>query len=113
MTSIAGTSLLTGLLLALVICALLYGLLIVAVALGGRREEAQALARLVPDMVGLLRRLLADPRVSTAHKLLLGAAVAYLALPFDLVPDFVPVIGALDDAIVVGLVLRLVLRAAG
>jgi uncharacterized membrane protein YkvA (DUF1232 family) len=61
----------------------------------------------------LVQRLLRDPRVPRRRKLLLGALVAYLALPFDLVPDFIPVAGQLDDAIVLALVLRLVLRGGG
>jgi uncharacterized membrane protein YkvA (DUF1232 family) len=48
--------------------------------------------------------------VPRRHKLLLGALVGYLALPFDLVPDFIPVAGHLDDAFVVALTLRTVLR---
>jgi uncharacterized membrane protein YkvA (DUF1232 family) len=58
----------------------------------------------------LFKRLLSDPRVPRRRKLLLGVMVAYLAVPFDLVPDFIPVIGLLDDALLVGVVLRRVLR---
>jgi uncharacterized membrane protein YkvA (DUF1232 family) len=54
-----------------------------------------------------------DPRVPRRRKLLLVALAAYLALPFDLIPDFVPVAGQLDDAILVALVLRIVLRSGG
>jgi uncharacterized membrane protein YkvA (DUF1232 family) len=61
----------------------------------------------------LFRRLLADPRVPRSRKLLLAASIGYLALPFDLVPDFIPVAGQLDDAIVVVLALRAVLREGG
>ena len=46
-------------------------------------------------------------------KLLVLVALAYLALPFDLVPDFIPIVGALDDVLVVVLVLRVVLAASG
>jgi len=52
-------------------------------------------------------------RVARRHKLLLAATAGYLAFPIDLVPDFIPVAGQLDDAIVVALVLRSVLRAVG
>lgn len=61
----------------------------------------------------LFRRLLRDPRVPRRHKLLLGGLVAYLALPIDLVPDFVPVLGQLDDALLVALALRRVVRSGG
>jgi uncharacterized membrane protein YkvA (DUF1232 family) len=87
-----------------------YAALVVALLLAGRREDARALAGFVPDCVVLFRRLLGDPRVPRRRKLLLGALVGYLALPFDLVPDFIPVVGQLDDALVVALALRVVLR---
>jgi uncharacterized membrane protein YkvA (DUF1232 family) len=79
----------------------------------GRREDAHALATLIPDCIVLVTRLTRDPRVPRRRKLLLIALVAYLALPFDLVPDFIPVAGQLDDAIIVALVLRHVIRAGG
>lgn len=79
----------------------------------GRRDAARALAAFVPDCLVLFRRLLADARVPRRRKLLLAALVGYLALPFDLVPDFIPVAGQLDDAIVVAVVLRTVLRSGG
>jgi uncharacterized membrane protein YkvA (DUF1232 family) len=79
----------------------------------GRREDARAWAGFVPDCVVLFRRLLGDDRVSRRRKLLIAVLVGYLALPFDLVPDFIPVAGQLDDAIIVAFVLRTVLRDAG
>lgn len=79
----------------------------------GRRSDARALARFVPDCLVLTRRLLGDPAVPRSSKLLLGGLVAYLASPVDLVPDFVPVAGHLDDALVVALVLRSVFRRSG
>jgi uncharacterized membrane protein YkvA (DUF1232 family) len=72
----------------------------------GRREDARALATFVPDCIVLVTRLARDPRVPRRRKLLLFALVGYLALPFDLVPDFIPVAGQLDDVIIVALVLR-------
>jgi uncharacterized membrane protein YkvA (DUF1232 family) len=90
-----------------------YVIAVLALAASGRRSHARALAGFVPDCVVLFRRLLADRRVPRRSKLLLGACLGYLALPIDLVPDFIPVAGQLDDAIVVALVLRRVLRASG
>ncbi len=78
----------------------------------GRREDARAVAGFIPDCVVLLRRLLRDERVSRRHKLLLAALVPYLLLPFDLVPDFIPVAGQLDDVILVAFVLRRLVRSA-
>ena len=72
----------------------------------GRRTDARALAGLVPDCVVLLTRLVRDPRVPRRSKVLVAALLPYLALPFDLIPDFIPVVGQLDDAILVALVLR-------
>jgi uncharacterized membrane protein YkvA (DUF1232 family) len=91
----------------------LYALFVGALVLAGRRETARALARFVPDCIVLFRRLLADRRVPRRTKLLLGALVGYLAMPFDLVPDFIPVAGYLDDAVLVAFVLRHLLRTSG
>jgi uncharacterized membrane protein YkvA (DUF1232 family) len=79
----------------------------------GRREDARALASFIPDCIVLVHRLLRDPRVPRRRKFLLVALIAYLALPFDLIPDFIPVAGQLDDVIIVVLVLRRVLRGGG
>ena len=68
------------------------------------------LVRHLPRLVRLLRGLLRDPRVARAHKALLVGAVAWLLSPIDLVPDFIPVIGSLDDVAVAVLVSRYVLR---
>lgn len=91
----------------------LYAAFIVCLSLAGRRADARALAGFIPDCIVLFRRLLGDDRVPRRGKLLLIALVGYLAMPFDLVPDFIPVAGQLDDAIVVAIVLRTVLRAGG
>jgi uncharacterized membrane protein YkvA (DUF1232 family) len=69
--------------------------------------------RLLPDLVRLLRRLAGDRRVPRAARARLWLLLAYLAIPIDLVPDFVPVLGYADDAIIVSLVLRSVVRRAG
>ena len=67
--------------------------------------------RFVPDLVRLLRALAADPAVGVRRRLVL--LLGYLALPIDLIPDFVPVLGYADDVIVIALVLRSVVRRAG
>jgi uncharacterized membrane protein YkvA (DUF1232 family) len=69
--------------------------------------------RLLPDLLRLLRRLAADSDVPRGARVQLALLLGYLATPFDLVPDFVPVLGYADDAIVVNLVLRSVVRRAG
>jgi uncharacterized membrane protein YkvA (DUF1232 family) len=88
----------------------LLGALLVARPKGNRLGEA---VRLLPDLLRLLRRLLADPNVPRAARLRLWLLLGYLAIPIDLVPDFIPVLGYADDAIIVSLVLRSVLRRAG
>lgn len=91
----------------------IYGAFIAWLLIVGRRQDARALAGFVPDCVVLFRRLLADERVPRRRKALFVGLIAYLAMPIDLVPDFIPVAGQLDDAIIVAVVLRLVLRAGG
>ena len=91
----------------------LYALFVAGLALAGRGPEARALARLVPDCLVLARGLLGDGDVPVRCKVALGALVVYLASPIDLVPDFLPVIGVLDDAILVVLTLRWIVRVAG
>jgi uncharacterized membrane protein YkvA (DUF1232 family) len=91
----------------------LYAAFVLALLAAGRRVQARALAAFVPDCAILCRRLLGDPRVPRARKIALAAMVAYLVLPFDLVPDFIPVAGQLDDAVLLALVLRSILRRAG
>jgi uncharacterized membrane protein YkvA (DUF1232 family) len=79
----------------------------------GRRAAARALASLLPDCAVLCRRLARDPRVPRRHKLLLLGLVVYMAMPFDLMLDVIPVVGQLDDMLLFTLVLRSLLRAAG
>jgi uncharacterized membrane protein YkvA (DUF1232 family) len=102
-----------GWLVALLFLLALYAAGVAALALAGRRTDAAAVARLVPDCVILVRRLAADERLPRRNRLALAALVAYLVMPIDVIPDFVPIAGYLDDAILVVLVLRSVVRAAG
>lgn len=75
--------------------------------------SAREALRLLPDVLRLLRRLTVDPGVPRGVRVRLWLLLGYLALPFDLVPDFLPVIGYADDVVVVALVLRSVTRQAG
>ena len=79
----------------------------------GRHSEARGLAGFIPDCLMLVRGLLGDTRVPRRQKVLLLALFGYLALPFDLVPDFIPIAGQLDDVLVVGWVLHRLVRGAG
>lgn len=102
-----------GLLIALGVFVVAWAGFVALLFASGRRGDARALARFIPDCIVLVHRLLHDARVPRRRKLLLLALVGYLALPFDLVPDFIPVGGQLDDAIIVALVLRHFVRAGG
>jgi uncharacterized membrane protein YkvA (DUF1232 family) len=93
--------------------ALTYAIAVGALIRAGRRMHAKALLRAIPDLSVLVSRLLREPVVPRRHKLALGALALYLAMPFDLVPDFIPVAGQLEDVILVAWVLRSILRAAG
>jgi len=92
---------------------ILYSALVGFLYFVGRREDARAVGGFVPDCLVLFRRLIADPRVPRWRKALLVVLLAYLAMPIDLVPDFIPVAGQADDLLVVILVLRGVLRGGG
>jgi uncharacterized membrane protein YkvA (DUF1232 family) len=69
--------------------------------------------RLLPDAVRLVKRLAGDRSLPRGVRVRLVLLLAYLAMPFDLVPDVVPVLGYADDAVVIVLALRSVTRAAG
>lgn len=69
--------------------------------------------RLLPDLLRLIRRLAADRTVAVGVRVRLVLLLAYLLSPIDLVPDFIPVIGYADDAVIVALVLRSVIKRAG
>jgi len=79
----------------------------------GETADARDVLRLLPDVVRLLRRLAADPALPRGVRFRLLLVVAYVASPIDLVPDFIPLLGYLDDAVVVAVGLRSVIRHAG
>jgi uncharacterized membrane protein YkvA (DUF1232 family) len=90
-----------------------YAAFVIWLAVLGRREDARALVTFIPDCAVLIARLVRDPRVPKSRKLVLVLLGAYLASPIDLIPDFIPVAGQLDDAIIVALVLRSLVRSSG
>lgn len=77
---------------------------------GGLLREA---LRILPDVLRLVRRLAADRTLPRGVRVRLGLLLAYVAMPIDLIPDFVPVLGYADDTIIVTAVLRGVVRRAG
>ena len=94
---------------------LLIWLALVIALLVARPDKAQLkeALRLLPDLLRLLRRLAADQTLPRGVRVRLGLLLAYLAFPFDLIPDFIPVLGYADDAIIVVAVLRSTVRRAG
>lgn len=84
--------------------------LLIARPRGNLLQEA---LRLLPDVLRLIHRLAADSTLPRGVRIRLGLLLAYLASPIDLVPDFIPVLGYADDAIIATAVLRSVVRRAG
>ena len=100
-----------GVAAALLLCwLLLVAVLWIAKPSGPLLKEA---LRLLPDLIRLLKRLAADDTLPRGIRIRLALLMVYLAIPIDLIPDFIPVLGYADDAIVVTLVLRSVVRHAG
>jgi uncharacterized membrane protein YkvA (DUF1232 family) len=99
-----------GLLITLLIAAGVWLLTILALVALGRRSAARELAALIPNLLVLFRGLLRDARVPRSSKFWLWFAIVWIVSPIDLIPEFIPVAGPLDDAIVAALVLRHVLR---
>lgn len=96
--------------------ALLLSWLVLVIALIIVRPRGNLLAealRLLPDLLRLIRRLATDKSLPRGVRVRLALLAVYLALPIDLIPDFIPVLGYADDAIIVTVVLRSVVRHAG
>jgi uncharacterized membrane protein YkvA (DUF1232 family) len=77
---------------------------------GGLLREA---VRILPDALRLIHRLAADKTMPLGVRVRLALLLVYLAIPIDLIPDFIPVLGYADDAIIITAVLRSVVRRAG
>lgn len=96
---------------------LIYAILLVLLSRSARKQgdsvQLREALRLVPDVIRLLRRLAADPALPRGVRIRLLLLLAYLVCPIDLVPDFIPVLGYADDAVIVGIALRSVARRAG
>jgi uncharacterized membrane protein YkvA (DUF1232 family) len=77
------------------------------------RKIAFDAAATVPNLIKLLVRLTRDPRVPRRTKIVLGAALAYVVSPIDLVPDFIPVAGVADDVLLLAFAVNHLVHVAG
>ena len=102
-----------GLVVALTAFVSLWLLAIGGLVLVGKPAAAREIATLLPNLIALFRGLRKEPGVSRFDKMLIVIAVVWIASPIDLIPEFIPVLGPLDDALVAALVLRRLVRAAG
>ena len=101
------------LLVSLLVVAMLWLALLLLLWVTGRRAAVRELALLLPNLARLFHGLLRDPRVPARSKIFVAIGLAWFASPIDLIPEFIPVIGPLDDAFVGALILRHVVRTAG
>jgi uncharacterized membrane protein YkvA (DUF1232 family) len=74
-------------------------------------ERSKDMARLFKRELIVYQRVLKDERTPARAKIFLGLAIAYLCMPFDLIPDFIPVIGHLDDAVIIPALIFVALRS--
>ena len=101
------------LLVALAITAAVYVVAVALLFVVGRRTAAKEIALLLPNLLVLFKGLARDPRVPRGSKVLLVIGAIWFASPIDLIPEFIPVLGPLDDAVVAALILRHLLRTTG
>jgi len=83
-----------------------------AAALALIRRRASRLAGQAPAIRVLCEGLIDDPRVLPHYRLVLRALLRYLDLPLGLIPDFIPIVGRLDDALITALAIRVAMRSA-
>jgi uncharacterized membrane protein YkvA (DUF1232 family) len=81
------------------------------------KEEAKSklleFINMIPAFVKLMYQLVKDPRVSLSDKAVLGAAIFYVFSPVDLIPDFIPFLGQIDDAYLIAIALQRLINSAG
>jgi uncharacterized membrane protein YkvA (DUF1232 family) len=79
---------------------------------GAKRTLVSTITQ-IPAYLRLFGGLMTDPRVSALDKILMGGAIAYVAMPIDLIPDVIPFLGQVDDIFVLVLALRRLIKNAG
>ncbi len=73
-------------------------------------EKSRELAKKFKTEIAVYRKVYSDPRTPRMSKVLLWLAIGYLLMPFDIIPDFIPVLGQIDDVIIVPLLVYLALK---
>jgi uncharacterized membrane protein YkvA (DUF1232 family) len=101
------------LVIALLVLVAIYVALVAVLLATGRRLAARELTTLLPNLILLFKDLAKDPGVPRRAKVVLAVAGIWLVSPIDLLPEFLPVLGPLDDAVVAALALRYLVRRAG
>jgi uncharacterized membrane protein YkvA (DUF1232 family) len=101
------------LLIALAVVAAVWLLAVAVLVVFGKRSQAREFAAFLPNLVLLFKGLAGDARMPRGSKLLLLVGAVWVASPIDLIPEFIPVAGPLDDAVVAVLILRHILKKAG
>ena len=99
-----------------ILLSLLFIWIVLVVILLIRKPETQTLKeslQLLPDIFRLVRSLSKDPALARRTRVRIALALLYLASPIDLIPDFIPILGYADDAIILGLILRSIVRQIG
>lgn len=99
--------------ISLLIAAALWLLTVISLIVSGRKGSARELVTFVPHLIGLFRRLLGDPEVPRRAKVWLWVGVVWIASPLDLIPEFIPIVGPLDDVLVAAIILRRLVKASG
>ncbi len=79
----------------------------------GAKRTVASVIRQIPNYLRLLGGLLMDKRVAPVDKLLVGAAIAYIVMPLDFIPDFIPFLGEVDDVFLLVTALQRLIGNAG
>ncbi len=91
----------------------LYALSLFSLFITGRRTDARAIGGFIPDCLVFFKNLITDPDVPVIYKVILIFLLGSLISPIDLIPDFIPVVGQLDDAVLIMLALRYIVKRIG
>lgn len=91
----------------------IYLLSLFSLFITGRKTDARAIGGFIPDCIVFFKNLITDPQVSIHYKVILVFLLGSLISPIDLIPDFIPVVGQLDDAVLIMLALRYIVKRIG